>query len=109
MQWGMGNVVVVGTVNQDLVLRVERLPLPGQTILATGFVVGGGGKGDNQAAAAASAGAHTALVAAVGDDDAGRTATRDLAAAGVDVGHLMNILPRPARRPSWSTAAAASS
>ena len=81
----MPDVVVVGSVNADLVVRAARLPGPGETVTGGTFARHGGGKGANQAVAAARLGARTALVAAVGDDDYGAEALRGLAAEGVDV------------------------
>jgi ribokinase len=78
-------VVVVGSVNADLVARLPRLPSPGETVLDGTFHRGGGGKGANQASAAARLGARAVLVGRVGNDDLGREARRDLEAAGVDV------------------------
>ncbi len=80
-----GRVVVLGSLNVDLVTRVERHPRPGETVLGTGLVRLAGGKGANQAVAAAAAGASVAMVGCVGDD-AGGTAYRErLTARGVDV------------------------
>ena len=81
-------VVVVGSVNTDLVVRVPRLPGPGETVLDGAFHRGGGGKGANQAAAAARLGARAILVGRVGDDDLGRGARAELEALGVDVTFL---------------------
>ena len=78
-------VVVVGSVNADLVVRVPRLPAPGETVLDGTFHRGGGGKGANQASAAARLGARTVLVGCVGSDDLGRDARADLESSGVDV------------------------
>jgi len=66
-------VIVLGSANVDMVLGVERYPGPGETVVATGHREAPGGKGLNQAVAAARAGARTTFVAAVGDDDAGRS------------------------------------
>ena len=66
------DVVVVGSANGDLVLRVATHPAPGETILALDRADHAGGKGLNQAVAAARAGAGTAFVGAVGDDEPGR-------------------------------------
>src|SRR5919204_2272357 len=63
-----GRVVVLGSVNVDFVVEVERRPEPGETVLARGHRVSGGGKGANQAHAAARAGAETALLGCVGRD-----------------------------------------
>jgi ribokinase len=78
-----GEVVVVGSVNVDLIALVARLPGPGQTVTGGVFERQGGGKGANQAVAAARAGARVRIVGAVGDDDAGRQALASLRAEGV--------------------------
>ena len=83
-----GRVVVVGSVNVDLVVRVARLPAPGETVSGGAFARHGGGKGANQAAAAARAGAATAIVGRVGADADGDAALAELAGLGVDVGHV---------------------
>jgi ribokinase len=83
-----GSVLVVGSINVDLVVRVPVLPAPGHTVSGGTFARHGGGKGANQAAAAAHAGAAVTLVGAVGDDDLGQRALVDLAAAGVDVSRV---------------------
>jgi ribokinase len=90
-----GRVVVVGSANVDVVLRVDRLPLPGETALATDSVLGFGGKGANQAVAAAGAGARVSLVGRLGDDAAGAAYRARLVALGVDVAHLVET---PGRR-----------
>jgi ribokinase len=87
----MPDVVVVGSVNADLVVRVPRLPGPGETVTGGTFARHGGGKGANQAVAAARLGARTALVGAVGDDDLGREAVAELAVEGVDVGAVARL------------------
>jgi ribokinase len=68
---GRGRVVVVGSINVDLVVRVADHPAPGETVTAHGFETCSGGKGGNQAIAAARAGAPVHVVGAVGDDDGG--------------------------------------
>lgn len=80
----MGRVVVLGSLNVDVVTRVERHPLPGETLLGEAGGTFAGGKGGNQAAAAARAGAHVAVLARVGDDGPGRAYLARLAALGVD-------------------------
>jgi ribokinase len=78
-------VVVVGSINVDLVVAGERLPAPGETVAGGTLTRSGGGKGANQAVAAARAGASVALVGAVGDDDLGAAALAELEAEGIDV------------------------
>jgi ribokinase len=79
-----GRVVVVGSINVDLVLRLPRLPAPGETVLGGALTRQHGGKGANQAVAAARAGAHALLIGAVGVVD-GQDSVEELAASGVDV------------------------
>jgi ribokinase len=62
-------ILVFGSLNVDLVVRVKSLPRPGETVLGPSYDVVAGGKGANQALAAARAGAKTAMVGAVGGDD----------------------------------------
>ena len=81
----MPSITVVGSVNRDLVLTVEELPRPGETVLARGFVEGVGGKGANQAVAAARLGSQVRLVARVGADAEAEAVLRALAAEGLDV------------------------
>ncbi|MDD7967633.1 ribokinase [Actinomycetospora lemnae] len=78
-------VTVVGSVNLDLVARVDRLPAPGETLTAHGVTRVPGGKGANQALAAARLGGRVRLVAAVGDDPLAGEALTLLRAGGVDL------------------------
>ncbi|GAA3852214.1 ribokinase [Streptomyces sp. NPDC003631] len=78
------DLLVVGSANADLVIRVERRPAAGETVLGSDLVVHPGGKGANQAVAAARLGARTALLARVGDDGHGRLLLQSQRAAGVD-------------------------
>ena len=85
------SVVVVGSVNADLVVSVARLPQAGETVTGGTFARHGGGKGANQAVAAARAGASVAMVGAVGADDLGDEALRELAAEGIDVAAVARL------------------
>lgn len=78
-------VTVVGSVNLDLVVQVERLPLPGETVSGGAFTRVPGGKGANQAVACARLGADVTLVAAVGPDPQAEEALTGLRAAGVEL------------------------
>lgn len=80
------DVVVVGSVNADLLTRVAQHPARGETVLGRTLAVLPGGKGANQAVAAARLGARTALVGAVGTDAFAEPALAGLRAAGVDLG-----------------------
>jgi ribokinase len=86
-----GRVIVVGSVNLDLVVSVERLPAPGETVIGGRFARHHGGKGGNGAVAAARLDAPTAFVGAVGDDDFGRAVRGALIAEGVDVSELLTL------------------
>ena len=79
----VGKVVVIGSINADVVLRVARRPAPGETVLAEAVAEHCGGKGANQAVAAARAGAEVELIGAVGADERGRAQLRALRKAGV--------------------------
>jgi ribokinase len=87
----MTNVIVVGSVNADLVVSVAELPRAGETVTGGTFARHGGGKGANQAVAAARAGARVAMVGAVGADDLGDEALRELAAEGIDVAAVARL------------------
>jgi ribokinase len=79
------NIAVVGSVNLDLVARVERLPEPGETVTGAEFERHPGGKGGNQAVAVARLGAAVSLVAAVAVDDLADEVLADLEEAEVDL------------------------
>jgi ribokinase len=81
-------VCVVGSINVDLVVLADRLPLPGETVAGGRFSVHDGGKGANQAVAAARAGAEVAMVGAVGRDANGDRALAALQAEGIDVSRV---------------------
>ncbi|MDT7743792.1 MAG: ribokinase [Actinomycetota bacterium] len=92
---GAPTVVVVGSVNLDLVARVERLPRAGETLPARGVTRHPGGKGANQALAAARLGAAVSLVGAVGADPFADEALALLRAEGVDLGRVATVDERP--------------
>ncbi len=86
-----GRVVVVGSVNVDLVVVTPRLPGPGETVTGGDVERHHGGKGGNQAVAAARLGAHVVFVGAVGNDDFGAAARDALEGEGIDVAHLATV------------------
>lgn len=86
-----GRVIVVSSVNVDLVVAVERIPEPGETVVGGRFERHHGGKGGNQAVAAARLGADTAFVGAIGDDTFGDDARAALAAEGIDLRGLARL------------------
>jgi ribokinase len=81
-------ITVFGSINVDLVCRVRKSPLPGETVLGSDYALIPGGKGANQALAARRAGAGVRMVGAIGDDDIGTVALDELAPAGVDLGSV---------------------
>jgi ribokinase len=87
----VGRVVVVGSVNVDLVVTTARLPSPGETVTGGSFARHDGGKGGNQAVAAARLGATTIFVGAVGDDDLGAEARAALEGSRVGTTHLASL------------------
>ncbi|HUU55074.1 MAG TPA: ribokinase [Armatimonadota bacterium] len=80
----MPRVLVVGSINMDLIVRCSRVPKAGETIRGDDFVTAGGGKGANQAIAASRLGARTAFVGRVGEDEFGPKLRSDLDRDGVD-------------------------
>jgi ribokinase len=84
-------VIVVGSINADMLLDVDRLPRRGETVAARAFTPAWGGKGANQAVAAAGLGAHTYLIGAVGEDAAGAAAIDDLTRSGVDASQVLRV------------------
>jgi ribokinase len=86
---GGHEVVVVGSINADLVIGVDRRPGPGETVLGSDLAIFPGGKGANQAVAAARLGGRVAILGRVGDDGHGALLRDALGGAGVDLGHLL--------------------
>jgi ribokinase len=80
------DVFVLGSINQDFVLKVERRPEPGETVTNAELSTGNGGKGANQSAAAALLGASVTILGRVGDDEFGEPLVRALRDKGVDTG-----------------------
>lgn len=83
-----GTVAVVGSLNMDLVVRVPRLPVAGETLAGHTFAQVPGGKGGNQAVAAARLGAHVAMIGRVGADGNGASLRAGLEAEGIDCAAL---------------------
>jgi ribokinase len=87
----MARLLVIGSSNTDMTVRLPRLPAPGQTVLGGSLLNGPGGKGANQAVAAARAGADVVFVAAVGSDAFGRQALENYRNEGIDVAHIRTL------------------
>lgn len=71
---GKKNVVVIGSSNTDMIIKMTRIPKPGETVLGGKFFTAAGGKGANQAVAVARAGGNVTFIARLGDDPLGRQA-----------------------------------
>ncbi|TDQ79796.1 ribokinase [Sphingobacterium yanglingense] len=78
-------IVVVGSTNTDMVVKTERFPNPGETVLGGEFLMNLGGKGANQAVAAARLGADVHFITRVGDDLFGQEAIKQLRNENIDV------------------------
>lgn len=87
----MTRIVVVGSINMDLVTQAPRFVDPGETILGERFLTVPGGKGANQAVAAARLGAEVALVGATGNDAFGQQLRQGLAAENIDLTHTIEL------------------
>lgn len=89
------HIVVVGSLNMDLVVRTRRIPRPGETILGDDFRTIPGGKGANQAVAAARLNARVSMVGCVGQDAFGHTLLDNLRHERVNVAHVSQIADAP--------------
>jgi ribokinase len=87
----MSRVVVVGSINVDLVVAAGHLPRPGETVVGGEFTRYLGGKGANQAVAATRAGASVVMVGAVGRDAEGDESVAALEAEGIDVSGIRRV------------------
>ena len=88
-------ILVVGSINMDLILHMKALPRSGEAILSDTYHYLPGGKGENQATAAALLGAEAFFCGKTGDDDNGRSLREGLAARGVDVRGLLSDADAP--------------
>lgn len=82
-------ILVIGSVNMDLVLRTATIPQPGQTVAGHSFATIPGGKGANQAVAAAKCGGRVSMIGRVGNDDFGQRLLLGLKGNGVDISPIM--------------------
>ena len=91
----MKSVLVVGSSNTDMIIRVPRIPRPGETVLGGEFSMAAGGKGANQAVAAARAGGRVAFVARIGEDDLGARALAGFQSEGIDTRFVLRAPGAP--------------
>lgn len=82
------NILVVGSINMDMVVRSPRMPMPGETLFGEDFKTSAGGKGANQAVAAARLGAHCAMIGRVGWDSFGQQLLEQLSENGVETRNI---------------------
>ncbi len=88
-------IVVIGSSNTDMVIKMERIPKPGETILGGKFNTAAGGKGANQAVAAARAGGDVVFVARVGNDMFGEQAVDGFKKENIDVKNVLTDTTEP--------------
>lgn len=84
----MGKIVVIGSANTDLVVKTDRMPSPGETILGGSFMMSGGGKGANQGRRGFAAGRRSDLRGARGERSVRRACARGYRAERLDVRHV---------------------
>ena len=84
----MKKIVVIGSSNTDLIIKVPEIPRPGETLLGGVFMTFPGGKGANQAVAAARAGGEVVFIAAVGDDAYGEEAINGYRQDDINTAHI---------------------
>ena len=83
------SILVVGSSNTDMIIKVQRIPQPGETILGGEFALAAGGKGANQAVGAARAGGAVTFIARLGRDMFGDQALAGFVADGINVKHVV--------------------
>jgi ribokinase len=91
----MKKIVVVGSSNTDLIIRVSEIPRPGETMLGGEFNTFPGGKGANQAVAAARAGGDVIFIASVGDDAYGEEAIKGYKLDNINTEKKRERMPLP--------------
>ncbi len=91
----MANILIVGSINMDLVVRVPHVPKPGETILGENFETFPGGKGANQAVAASRMGGEVTMVGRVGNDDFGNTLIQGLVENQIRTTHVIKDSEAP--------------
>lgn len=85
----MGKILVIGSLNVDMVMKVDHMPVAGETILCDGMKLVAGGKGANQACAAGRLGTDVIMLGAIGNDAYGEMQRQSLLQSGVDVSGLL--------------------
>lgn len=88
-------VLVMGSSNTDMIIKLDRIPQPGETLLGGRFMTAAGGKGANQAVGAAKAGGEVTFIARIGRDMFGDTALAGFLQAGINVDHVVRDPSNP--------------
>jgi ribokinase len=83
------HILVVGSSNTDMIIKMDRIPRPGETIIGGEFITAAGGKGANQAVGAARAGGRVTFIARVGNDQFGEQAIAGFARDGINVDYIV--------------------
>ena len=91
----MSKIVVIGSINTDMVVRSSQLPFPGQTLMGHSFQTTGGGKGANQAVAAARLGGNVTFICKTGNDIFGKQAAGIFENEGIDISYLVEDANNP--------------
>ncbi len=91
----MKKILVIGSSNTDMVIKTDKIPSPGETILGGTFLMNPGGKGANQAVAAARLGGKITFVAKIGDDLFGSETTGILKKEGIDTRYIVKDTELP--------------
>ncbi|GAB3049811.1 ribokinase [Virgibacillus ainsalahensis] len=85
------NVCVVGSINMDLTVTTDKMPMQGETVIGDAFFTNPGGKGANQAVAAARIGSNVRFIGAVGEDSFGETLRQNLTSEGIETEGIETI------------------
>ena len=87
----MKNILVVGSINMDMVINIDRVPHIGETLSGNGFMTVPGGKGANQALAMARLGGNVKMLGCIGNDNFGMELNKYLKESGVDTSHIKQV------------------
>ena len=88
----MNRILVIGSSNTDMVIKTEKMPVPGETILGGTFLMNPGGKGANQAVAAARLGGKVTFITKRGNDLFGKQAVGLFMREGIDTRYVVKDL-----------------
>jgi ribokinase len=89
------NILVIGSSNTDMIIKMKKMPKPGETVIGGKFSTAAGGKGANQAVAAARAGGNVQFIGRVGSDIFGETALKGFIQDGLNVDHIIKDTIEP--------------